>query len=231
MQGLRSWAWPPKVLQNFGVLCEGSSVLQNSGASAKITPDLFCFSLLSSVKASFVYVVKRDQFLRREFCTSGKRILDARILNPNSWVTFIDPLFAKQKKPPEKFTLEKFTSQNSPSKIQPRNRASKFIITPLQGHLADVFGWIKTGFHRLTPKSEPEFRTEIPLGFFSLPATVGLAQSPAISATEWLRARSQPPWSLRFCDAHFVLLTLRCDTMLGANLSVRFFFGGARFRN
>ena len=36
--------------------------------------------------------------------------------------------FFQQKRPPEKFTLEKFTSKNSPSKIQPRNRAQKFTL-------------------------------------------------------------------------------------------------------
>ena len=36
--------------------------------------------------------------------------------------------FFQQKRPPEKFTLEKFTSKNSPSKIQPRNRAKKFTL-------------------------------------------------------------------------------------------------------
>ena len=59
---------------------------------------------------------------------SVKRILDARILDPNSWVEFFDSVFVQQKRPPEKFTLEKFTSQNSPSKIQPRNRAKKFTL-------------------------------------------------------------------------------------------------------
>ena len=32
------------------------------------------------------------------------------------------------------------------------------------------------------------------------------AQNPAISATDWLRARSRPPWSWRFCDASFAPL-------------------------
>ena len=35
------------------------------------------------------------------------------------------PYFFQEKRPPRKFTVEKFTSQNSPSKIQPRNRAKK----------------------------------------------------------------------------------------------------------
>ena len=50
---------------------------------------------------------------------SGKQILEARILDPNSWVEFFI-LFFQQRKAPRKFTLKKFTSQNSPSKIQPR---------------------------------------------------------------------------------------------------------------
>ena len=52
---------------------------------------------------------------------SGKSILDARISDPDSWVEFFEPVFFQQKRPPEKFTLEKFTSRNSPYKIQPRN--------------------------------------------------------------------------------------------------------------
>ena len=36
--------------------------------------------------------------------------------------------FFLQKRPPEKFTLEKFTSQNSRSKIQSRNRTKKFTL-------------------------------------------------------------------------------------------------------
>ena len=60
---------------------------------------------------------------------SGKQILDARILDPNSWVEFSHPAFffspAKRTPPPRKFTLKKFTSQNSRFKIQPRNRAKE----------------------------------------------------------------------------------------------------------
>ena len=67
---------------------------------------------------------------------SGKRVLDARILEPNSWVEFFDSAFFQQKRPPEKFTLQKFTSQNSPSKIQPRKSGQKIHIAPLQGHLS-----------------------------------------------------------------------------------------------
>ena len=37
-------------------------------------------------------------------------------------------LFFQQKRPPEKFTLEKFTSQNSHRKIHPRIRAEKFTL-------------------------------------------------------------------------------------------------------
>ena len=65
---------------------------------------------------------------------SGKRILGARILDPNSWVEFVEPVFFQEKRPPEKFTFKKFTSQNSPSKIQPRNRAKKFTL-----HLCRAF--------------------------------------------------------------------------------------------
>ena len=67
---------------------------------------------------------------------SGKRILDAQISDPNSWVEIFD-LFFPAKEAPRKFTLEKFTSQSSLSKIQPRNRAQKIHIAPLQGRLAE----------------------------------------------------------------------------------------------
>ena len=42
----------------------------------------------------------------------------------------------------------------------------------------------------------------------------GEAKNPAISAAELLRARLRPPWSLRFCDAIFVLLSLQCWEVL-----------------
>ena len=71
---------------------------------------------------------------------SGKQMLDARILDPNSQVEFFDSWFFQQKRTPEKFTLKKFTSQNSPSKIQPRNRAKKIHLAPLQGYFADFLG-------------------------------------------------------------------------------------------
>ena len=35
------------------------------------------------------------------------------------------------------------------------------------------------------------------------------AKNPGISAAEWLRARLQPPCSLRFCDAIFVPLSCK----------------------
>ena len=50
-------------------------------------------------------------------------------MDPNSWVEFCDPVFLQQKRPPEKFTLEKFTSQNSTQKS-----GQKIHIAPLQGH-------------------------------------------------------------------------------------------------
>ena len=68
---------------------------------------------------------------------SAKRILDARISDPKFLGRIFWSYFFQEKRPPEKFTVEKFTSQNSPSKIQPRNRAKKIHIAPLQGHLAE----------------------------------------------------------------------------------------------
>ena len=62
---------------------------------------------------------------------SGKRTLDARILDPNSWVKVFDSVFFfKQRRPTEKCTLEKFTFQNSTQKS-----GQKIHIAPLQGHL------------------------------------------------------------------------------------------------
>ena len=60
------------------------------------------------------------------------------MLDPNSWVEFFI-LFLPVKEAPERFTLKKFTSQNSPSKIQPRNRAEKFTL-----HLCRAI-WLKKG--------------------------------------------------------------------------------------
>ena len=87
----------------------------------------------------------RDQFLHRGFCTSETRIW-ARILLNEFWTPEFRTrilgsnflvLFFQGKEAREKFTVEKFTSQNSPSKIQPRNRAKKFTLH-LQGHLAET---------------------------------------------------------------------------------------------
>ena len=65
------------------------------------------------------------------------------ILDPNSWVEFFDSLFLfQQKRPPEKFTVEKFTSQNSPSKIQPRNRAKKFTLHLCRAIWLTFFGLV-----------------------------------------------------------------------------------------
>ena len=69
---------------------------------------------------------------------SGKQLWGARIVHPNAWLEFIDPFFLQQKKRPDKFTGKKLTSQKSPSKIQPRNRANKILIAPLQAHSAEV---------------------------------------------------------------------------------------------
>ena len=47
---------------------------------------------------------------------------------PEFWGRILWSYFFQEKRPPRKFTVEKFTSQNSPSKIQPRNRAKKFTL-------------------------------------------------------------------------------------------------------
>ena len=50
---------------------------------------------------------------------SGKRILDARISDPNSWVECFDPVLPSKRGP-----LKNSPSTSSPFKIQPRNRAN-----------------------------------------------------------------------------------------------------------
>ena len=59
---------------------------------------------------------------------SGKRILDARISDPNSWVEFFGPIFSRKRGP-----LENSPSRNSPPKIHlpkfnPENWAKKFTL-------------------------------------------------------------------------------------------------------
>ena len=54
-------------------------------------------------------------------------------LDPNSWVEVLILFFCQQKSPPPKFTLQKFTSQNSPSKIQRRRDDNKNKISVFEG--------------------------------------------------------------------------------------------------
>ena len=69
---------------------------------------------------------------RPEFC-------ETNFGRPNFGPEFLgrifDSVFSSKKRPPEKFTLEKFTSQNALSKIQPRNWTKKFTL-----HSAGPFG-------------------------------------------------------------------------------------------
>ena len=62
----------------------------------------------------------------------GAEFWETNFGRPNFGPEFLGRIFwlcfFQQKRPPEKFTLEKFTFQNSPSKIQPRNRAKKFTL-------------------------------------------------------------------------------------------------------
>ena len=83
---------------------------------------------------------------------SGKRILNVRILDPNSGVEFFGSVFFQQKRPPEKFTLKKFTSQNSPSKIQPRNWAQIFTL-----HLCKAI-WVRKSGQVRGAKTHPKSR-------------------------------------------------------------------------
>ena len=59
--------------------------------------------------------------------------------------------FFQWKRPAGEFNLEKFTSQNSPFKIQPRNRAKIFTLDLCKGHLAD-------SLKRLWSPSAPVYR-------------------------------------------------------------------------
>ena len=67
---------------------------------------------------------------------SGKRILDARILDPNSWVEFFDTVFSSKEAPRRihgsRNSPPKFTLQNSTQKSDEKN-----LIAPLPGHLAE----------------------------------------------------------------------------------------------
>ena len=62
----------------------------------------------------------------------GPEFSETNFGRPNFGPEFLGRIFwsyfFQQKRPPEKFTVEKFTSQNSPFKIQPRNRAKKFTL-------------------------------------------------------------------------------------------------------
>ena len=64
---------------------------------------------------------------------SGKRVLDARILDPNFWVEFFDSAFSAKEAPskihPREIHLPKFTFQNSTQKS-----GQKIHIAPLQVH-------------------------------------------------------------------------------------------------
>ena len=77
-------------------------------------------------------ILSATHFCRGDFATSansGKRILDARILDPNSWVFFLlVPVFSSKRGPQKNSPSRKFTSQKSPSKIQPRNREKIFTL-------------------------------------------------------------------------------------------------------
>ena len=81
--------------------------------------------------------IVRDKFLHRGFCTSetrilgpnsAKRIWDARISDPNSWVEFFGPIFSRKRGPLKNSPSRNSPPRNSPSKIQPRNRAKKFTL-------------------------------------------------------------------------------------------------------
>ena len=57
-----------------------------------------------------------------------EQILDARILDPDSWVKFFDTVFSSRRGPRINSHSNQFTSQNSPFKIQPRNLEKIFTL-------------------------------------------------------------------------------------------------------
>ena len=74
----------------------------------------------------------RDKFPQRGFCTSGSEFWETNFGRPDLGAEFLGRMlcslnFFQRRRPPEKkVTLEKFTSQISLLKIQPRSRAKKF---------------------------------------------------------------------------------------------------------
>ena len=85
----------------------------------------------------------RGKFLHRRFCTSGTRIwgriLGNEFWTPEFWTRILGLIFVDSAslRGPEKFTLEKFTSQNSSFKLQPRNRGKNAHIA-LSAQLCDL---------------------------------------------------------------------------------------------
>ena len=75
---------------------------------------------------------------RHSGSNSGKRILDARVLGPHSWLKLIAPIYFQQQTDPQNNS----PSRNSPPKTQPRNLA-KNDIALLRGHLPELvfFPW------------------------------------------------------------------------------------------
>ena len=94
----------------------------------------------------------RDKFLILYFRNPNlgrKQILGARNFGPEFLGRFLIRFFPA-KEAPQKITLQKFTSLNSPSKIQPSITGAKLHIAPLQGCLAEkllaAFSWFAAVF-------------------------------------------------------------------------------------
>ena len=81
---------------------------------------------------------KRSEWNVFSTSSSGTKVCTGDFAPPEPEVRaeFCETNFGRPNIGPEKFTLEEFTSQNSPSKIKPKS-GQKNHIAPLQSHLAD----------------------------------------------------------------------------------------------
>ena len=85
---------------------------------------------------------------------SGMRILESRILGPNSGVEFFGPVFSEKRSPLKNSPLKKFTAQNSHQKIHPRIWAEKFTLHFCRATLL-IFYRVEARFHRVCPWDKP----------------------------------------------------------------------------
>ena len=72
------------------------------------------------------------------------RILEPRILGPNSGIEMLGPAFSNKKSPLKNSPPKKFTAQNSHQKNHPRIRAEKFTLHFCKSHFAEFKSGVKT---------------------------------------------------------------------------------------